>query len=290
MSEVSDVVAAYDKGLLGHRDGVLQLGTHGENLARRLDGEGQCLWHVASGPPDHLYATPRCSDDRIVTADMNQPVVCQHTVDHGAEAGKGVAVGVSDRVVGLVAAAQHERPRYLGHENVVQRGVRKHQSQVGHSRCNFVGDRGIRSTAGEHDGPRDTAESGHGLWIEHTQRSCNLQVPDHEGEGLVIPRLAAPELGHRLVIGRVAGQVVATDAFHGEDPARAECFGHRGESGNALGHGPSSRVVERDVRTTGGTSVRLCVEAPICRVVVLCLALGAHLESGHGRGGSVVGD
>ena len=81
-------------------------------------------------------------------------------------------------------------------------------------------------------GRATAAERGHGVRIEHAQRPRHLHVGDHEGEGLVVARLAAPELGHRVVVGRVARQVIATDALHGEDPAGAERFGDGVESGS----------------------------------------------------------
>ena len=128
--QVTDVMAAHDEGLLGHRDRVLELGTDGENLARGPTGERQGLRGVAAGPPHHLQTTPSRPHDRIVAADMNPPVVCQNGVDKRPEAGKGVVVAVGDGVIGLVAAAHHEGPCHLGHEQVVQGRVRKHQSQV----------------------------------------------------------------------------------------------------------------------------------------------------------------
>ncbi len=290
MLEIADVMAAHELRLFGHRDGVLELRADGEHLASRPAREGERLRGEAAGPPHHLQAPSCRPHDRVVAADVDRTIVRQHGVDQGPEPCERLLVGVRDRVVGPVSAAHHEGPAHLGHQQVVERRVGQHQAEVVDARCDRLCDGRPRLAAREHDGPRDRDEGGFGVGIEDAQLPRRLQVGDHEGERLVVPGLSPPQLGHRAPVGRVSRQVVAADALDGQDLSGAEHLGECRQRGAGSAQQLATGVVEGDPRAADGTGVRLGVEAPVGGIVVLGLALGAHLEARHRRRGPVVRD
>ena len=89
------------------------------------------------------------------------------------------------------------------------------------------------------------------------------------------------------VVG-AAGEVVAAEALDRDDRAVAQQRGGRRHRVGGAGHGAGPiSVGPRAARRAG---VRLRVEAPVARVLVLRPAGGAHLEARHRRERTVVGD
>jgi len=85
------------------------------------------------------------------------------------------------------------------------------------------------------------------------------------------------EAGDGVLVGRVAGEVIAPEALDGEDRALADQV---------------DRVLERqrELRPARGAADRLRVEAAVGRVLVLSPAVRAHREAGHRRRTPVVRD
>jgi hypothetical protein len=143
---------------------------------------------------------------------------------------------------------------------------------------------------GEDDGAPQRGEGRLGLRAEVAQGPGLVHGGDHDREGLVVPGLAPAQFGHRRLVGRVAGQVVAPEPLDGQDPPVPE-VGRRGHEG-VLPLGPhlARRGLQRDVRPAHRAGVGLGVEAAVGRVLVLPPAVGTHGEGGHGGGRPVVGD
>ena len=78
------------------------------------------------------------------------------------------------------------------------------------------------------------------------------------------------------LVGRVAGEMPAAEALHGEDRTVQQ---------------QRDGVLERqrELRPAGGAADGLGVEAPVGRILVLAAAVGAHVERGHRRVRPVVG-
>ena len=69
------------------------------------------------------------ADDRVLAAAVDRPVVGEEQVGDVAEAPSRLVVVEGDRLVGAVAARQHERTPGVRAEQVVERRVGKHQPQ-----------------------------------------------------------------------------------------------------------------------------------------------------------------
>ena len=101
--------------VLGQAEGVLQLGAARQDRARRtLPRQRQRLRRAAARAADRHLATAEHPRDRVVGAGVDRPVVAEEVVGDAAQAAERIAVGVGDRLVGDVAAGQHER---LGETN-----------------------------------------------------------------------------------------------------------------------------------------------------------------------------
>ena len=128
--EVTDVVAAHEERLLGHRHGVLELGADGEHLARRLARKRQrprARSRGTAAPSAAVVLSPArpsrrngCGSGGCVPATPSTS---------GPSRAKASSSVVSDGIVGQVAAAHHERAAHLCHEQVVQRRVGEHHAR-----------------------------------------------------------------------------------------------------------------------------------------------------------------
>jgi hypothetical protein len=87
---------------------------------------------------------------------------------------------------------------------------------------------------------------------------------------------------HGFGIARVAGQVIAAEAFDGDDLAAQQAR-------QGFGDRVARLVTQRELRPAYGTGVRLGVEAAVVGLVVLALAGRAHLEGRHAGVRPVVG-
>ena len=129
-----------------------------------------------------------------------------------------------------------------------------------------------------------------------TERRGDVGIGDHDGEGFFAAALAAAELFDRGGLARVAGELIAAEAFPGNDATGAEQIGDAGEDGaGGLGRGrgsgwPVVSIVEDEARAADRAGVGLRVEAAILGVLVLAEAVGAHGEFRHGGHGAVVGN
>ncbi len=125
-----------------------------------------------------------------------------------------------------------------------------------------------------------------------------LEPGEHHRERLVRAPLAQLQAAHRLAVRRVAGEVEAPEAFHGEDLAGAQQFGGRADGRRRVAFGagghlqdlsPVSEAQQPHARPADGARVGLGVEAPVERVLVLPPAGGAKREVTHGGALAVVG-
>lgn len=218
-------------------------------------------------------------------------------VGQGCKPLKCLGVIGDDGLTGHVAAGHHQcaRPvRIAGQaeQQVVHRGVRKHDSQVGAARCHRVRECAlswldVNSASQQDDRPNATPEKGP---LGRTDVHEVLDVGEalrHHRERLVAPPFAAAQRGHGLGVPGVAGEVVAADALDGEDGTGGQqraCLLDRVDVGVRSGR----RVHEAQARAAGTAGDGLGVESPVSRVRVLACAVGAHREAGHGGVRSVV--
>ena len=99
----------------------------------------------------------------------------------------------------------------------------------------------------------------------------------HHRERLLLAVLARAQPRDRVLVGRVAGEVVAAEALDRDDRAR-----------RAAARPPPRAAARAAARRRG--SDRLGVEAAVGRILVLAAAVGAEREAGHRRVRAVVRD
>ena len=105
------------------------------------------------------------------------------------------------------------------HEQKVERGVRQHEPQEPVARGHVGRDAGVRPPPGDDDGAFPGEEQRPFQFPQVAQTPGLVQVPDHEGKGFGHPALALSQGFHGLVMAGVGGQVKASEALDGHDPA-----------------------------------------------------------------------
>ncbi len=248
---------------------ALELRPGGDDRTRRCDRERQCAGHEAARAA-HRELGP---DDRVLAAAVDRPVVCEEGIGDAGQALACLAVLEGDRLVRAVAARHHERPPAAVEQQVVERRVREHQPEPRRAGSDGGGERRVRASANEHDRPLARAQQ---FELPLVQVGEWFRVGGHDREGLLLPVLACPEPGHRLLVRRIAGEVVAPeplDRDHGAVPQQRD------------------RLLERhgELRPAHGAGDRLGVEAAVGGIFVLASAVGAHRKPGHRRVRAVVG-
>ena len=230
--------------------------------------------HGAGREPARAPKRELRADDRILAAAVDRPVVGEERVGDVAECGARVVVVEGDRLVGAVPARQHERPSRVGRQEVVERRVREHHAEPLASGRNRLRDSRVLAPPQEHDRRRPLRQQ---LPLGRLDVRERVRVGGHDRERLVLAHLPRPESRDRVVVRRVAGEVVAAEALDRDDRAVEE---------------EAHRVLERhrEPRAADGARDRLGVEAPVRRVLVLAPAVGAELERRHRRPRAVVRD
>ena len=112
-----------------------------------------------------------------------------------------------------------------------------------------------------------------------------LQVPHHDGKGLVPAAFTCPQGPHRRIVSGIAGQVEAPQPLHRQDFALAQHLCGNGQ--NVLVHG-LPLVFQPDVGTAGRTGGGFGMKAPVLGIFVLPAAGRTHVEDCHGGLGPVV--
>ena len=201
---------------------LFELGADGEHGSAGRNGERHRLGRVSPRPAQELQTAVPGASDGVVAADVDRAVVAEDPVDHRPEPGDRIGVVVGDRLVGQVAAGEHERAPDTDDEEVVQGAVREQQPQLGKPRGDQVGDRRTGSTRHEHDRSPGRRERRLGAVVEDGELAGGREVGDEHGERLVVACLAAAELADGRGAGRVAGEVEPPDALDGDDLAGAQ--------------------------------------------------------------------
>ena len=212
------------------------------------------------------------SDDRVLAAAVDRPIVGEDEVGDVAEPSARVVVVDRDRLVGQVPARHHERPADVVQEEVVEWRVGEQEPDPGRARGDGRGERGLVASRRARSGAR-RLRAGRAPRGELGEQGG---VGGHHCERLLLAALARAQACDRALVGRVAGEVVAAEPLDGDDAALAQ---------------DCDRLLERDrqPRPAGRAGDRLGVEAAVGRILVLATAVVAQREAGHRRVGTVVG-
>ncbi len=254
----------------GHAERALQLRAGRHDRRVRRFGKRQRSRHVPARAPQR-----KCRpDDGVLAAAVYRPVVREEGVGDPLQAVSRVLVVDRDGLVGAVPACHHERPADVVAEKVVQRRVRQHQPQPRRAGRDRGSERRSVTTPHEHDRACGALEQCPFLRRELCQRA---RVGRHHRKRLLLAELARPQACDRLLVGRVAGEVIAAEPLHGHDAPCAQ---------------QPHRLLQRQRETRPAVRARrrLGVEATVGRVLVLAAAGGAQRKPGHRRAGAVVRD
>ncbi len=151
---------------------------------------------------------------------VDRPVVPEDRVGDAGQPGGGVVVVVRDRLVGDVAAGEHERPAERGGEQVVQRRVRQHHADVAVARRDRGRERRVRPARQQHDRPPAPGQQLDRGAVELDQPAGGREVGRHHGERPLLPVLARPQRRDGRLGRGVDREVVAAEPLDREDPRR----------------------------------------------------------------------
>ncbi len=147
-------------------------------------------------------------------------------------------------------------------------------------------DAGVWPPPGDDDGPFPGEEQRPFQVAQVAQALGLVQVPDHEGKGFGHPALAFPEGFDGLVIAGVGGQVKASEAFDGHDPALVQPARGRGDGFPVQAPVP---FFQPDPGAADGAGGGFGMKAPVLGILIFRPAPGAEAENGHGGVGAVIG-
>ena len=218
---------------------------------------------------------------------MDRPVVGEERVRDAAEPGQGGVVHVDDGLVGGIAARQHDRAGGQPDQQVMQRRVGQHHAKLAVARRDRAGHLPSRQPRQQHNRPPAADQQRLSCLIDIAELAGGGSIRDHDREWLVFPVLAIPQRRRGALIPGVHRQVIAAQPLDGEHLPLPQQAGRRRQ--RLAGQRRPRCVKEPQPGAAGRAADRLRVEAPVCRVVVLCRAPRAHGEAGHRRQCPVVG-
>ena len=209
--EIADVVAGDDPVAPGNAHRALQLGTDREHRPLGCEGKWQRLRRVATRAPQHLHPP---GVERTTESSHRMWIgrsCCSKPVDEWPESQRRVGILVGDRLVADVAAGHHQRSGRALQQQMMQRAVRQHHTELGKAWGDAGGDTvaGPRAARGRWAGGSTTAPATARSSRSHSSRRSGQRL-DHDREGLVVAGLAASQLGHGRGVRRVGHEVVTT--------------------------------------------------------------------------------
>ena len=237
-------------------EGVLQVAADGQRRRRPSNGQGERQRGVAARPADRRARArrrPGPPSRRTAHGSAGRGSARRR---RGRPAGQRLVVVGDDRLAGQVAAGHHQD---VGARRVAGQA----EQQVVHGRVGSITPRSALpgATRGRADvvaeSPGAAARSGRPRPVEQaaprpsessTSRSRRVEVGDHHRERLVAALLALAQRRDRVVVGGVAGQVVAAEALDRDDRAR------RASSRRASAQRRPRRDVGRPARADAGAA------------------------------------
>ena len=190
VAEVADVVPDPGAAPACHAGRALELRATGQDRLGAGDRHRQALRDVAPRAPQQLRASTHDTGDRVVRAHVDRAVVDEEGVGDLGETFPRILVAVRDRLVGDVAAREHEHASCVREQQVVQGRVGQHHAELtrgcGHGR----GDASARRPRRQHDRAGAGGEKRLGLGVEHGELAHRGDVGSHQRERLVLTVLA----------------------------------------------------------------------------------------------------
>ena len=188
------------------------------------------------------------------------------------------------RRVGEVRARHHQRVDVRAKQQDMQRRIGQHHAEIAVFAQMLQARRALSQ---QHDGLVKARQHPPLRLRQNTELCRAVRIPAHEGEGLLVPLLAAAKPLGDLRLIRPTGQMDAAEALDRHDFSRRQRL--LGKRNRVPLHALSFAVQEKDPRAADRAAVRLRVIAPVRDIAVFPLAVGAHGKALHGGLGPVVG-
>ena len=174
----------------------------------------------------HQRPARRQAQHAVVDAVDDRQVMAQHPIGELSQQ-RAVLVGIAgDRFAGAVGAGGHQGPTCERRQHqLVQSAGRSHHPQPRAAACNVPGQVGkllaLLPRPQQHDRCRRRPPLLPLLGVDVAAALQPARI-GQQGEGLVGPALAAPQLGHGSGVAGIHQQLEAADALQGHDPPLAQ--------------------------------------------------------------------
>ena len=230
---------------------------------RRVEGQAERQRRVA---PRAAYRRLAAADRTVTESSQGTWIgrswVSQASARPASRAQRLVVVG-DDRLAGQVAARHHQQPRSRRvagqpEQQVVERACRRASRR---GRPGRAPPRGAATAPGRRARPGRSGARARSAGPPRRRRASTrpravARSRDHHRERLVAALLALAQRRDRVLVGRVAGEVVAADALHRDDRAVGEQAARLGERVLAVRRAPRCGADEPQPRPAVGAADR----------------------------------
>ncbi len=174
---------------------------------------------ISPGAPQDAGRAGRDAHDAVVGVSLDRPVVHEEDVGQTGQTRERLELVRADGLLAQVPARGDERDVDGSQQQVVERRGGEHEPELRPPRRDRSGDGRVAEAGQEDDGSLRGLEERRGSGRDLRERPRGSEIPHHEGEGLVLARLAGAEPPDGGLVPRVAHQVEAAEALACEDLA-----------------------------------------------------------------------
>jgi hypothetical protein len=143
--QVADVVGQERVASTGQAEGALEFSAAAQDREGHRLREGQRLGRVAAGSAHRQFGATEHPHYRVIGAHVDRAVVRQIRIRDSRQPPPRVLILVGNRLIGDVSAGEHDGLGGIAEQQVMQRGIGQHQTQVAVARCDSRSDRSVRT-------------------------------------------------------------------------------------------------------------------------------------------------
>ena len=222
--QVADMVRHHCPAFLQQAEAVLQLTPEGQHGRRRFETgrHGNSCGRQAAGTPQHARHSLHNPHDRVVHTARDVTVMQQEIVRDATQAPLGLMVAGRLRLVGQVAAGQHDGALHAAQHQVVQRCIGQHESKRLKPWRDAHSHPGAARAGG---GVQQHDRSGRALQQRRLGRRdvavlpYHVQIARHQRERFATAVFAFAQPRHGDLARGIAGQLEAAQPLDGDDLA-----------------------------------------------------------------------
>ena len=155
--ELADVRRDHGAIAPGKRHGGFRVGTDRERRHRRAPGKLELERRRTASQSQRSHAIPDHTHHRIVRRSNDRTVMVQEAIGHVSEARLGIQRLREDRLAAHIPGSRDQRGAKIREQQVVQRTVGQHDSEIARCRGDRPGERTLRRARREQDRPHAAA-------------------------------------------------------------------------------------------------------------------------------------